>query len=216
MSLIDTLLKVALLGAEWVLWLLLILSVTSLTIGVERWWFFARNQRRSGELREELERALQERVPVDDVLARHTCLEAKVLRVAWNARAGGPAAVGDALEGELAVARRRMESGLTFLGIVGSNAPFIGLVGTVIGVIEAFHALGAGGNADMGLVMALIAEALVATGVGIAVAIPAVIAFNNGQARVGAIEGEATALGKVLAAALRMQVAADSAIAGRG
>ncbi len=77
----------------------------------------------------------------------------------------------------LALKRTQIEAGLTVLATLGSNAPFIGLFGTVLGIIQAFGALGhqQGNSAS---VMAGISEALVATAVGLFVAIPAVIAFN--------------------------------------
>jgi biopolymer transport protein ExbB/biopolymer transport protein TolQ len=75
----------------------------------------------------------------------------------------------------------------------------------VIGVIVAFQHLGEGSEASMGLVMGGIAEALIATGVGIFVAIPAVIGFNTAQARVNLLEGEIHSLGRLLAARLRTE-----------
>src|SRR5690606_27978756 len=87
-----------------------------------------------------------------------------------------------------ALERDGLERRLGFLGTLGNNAPFIGLFGTVIGVIQAFDALeqGAAQAASSG-VMAAIAEALVATAVGIAVALPAVAAYNYLQQRVASI-----------------------------
>ena len=74
-----------------------------------------------------------------------------------------------------------MERNLAFLGTVGNNAPFVGLLGTVIGVIQAFHALDqSGGQATAG-VMATVGEALVATAIGLLVALPAVAFFNYFQ-----------------------------------
>ena len=70
--------------------------------------------------------------------------------------------------------------------------------------------LGGGDDAAMGRVMSLIAEALVATGVGIFVAIPAVVAYNVAQSRINAIEGETAALGKLMSAWLRSNHAANS------
>ena len=76
----------------------------------------------------------------------------------------------------------KLERGLNFLATIGSNAPFIGLLGTVLGIMRAFKDLGGTasslGNHTTALVMDGIAEALVATAVGLFVAIPAVIAFN--------------------------------------
>ena len=100
--------------------------------------------------------------------------------------------------------RKKFEAGLLFLGTLGNNAPFIGLFGTVLGVIQAFHQLGEGQNkAAMGNVMSGIAEALIATGVGLVVAIPAVVAFNVAQKRIGEIEGNVASIGKQLLALLK-------------
>jgi biopolymer transport protein ExbB len=89
----------------------------------------------------------------------------------------------------LARERARYEARLTPLGTIGNNAPFIGLFGTVLGIIQAFHPLGkldASQAASNQLVMTAIGEALVATGVGIMVAIPAVAAFNWAKSSIGA------------------------------
>jgi biopolymer transport protein ExbB len=89
---------------------------------------------------------------------------------------------------------------LAYLGTLGSNAPFIGLLGTVVGIIMAFDALGSGtATAETSaLLMASIAEALVATAIGLAVAIPAIVAFNYFQRRIKTITTNSEALGRVL------------------
>jgi biopolymer transport protein ExbB len=132
----KALLDITLVGAEWVLYLLLVLSVVSVTLIVERTRFYGKSRKDLAGLRK--------------------------LREA---------------EGEAAL-RVHLERNLTFLASVGSNAPFIGLFGTVLGIIRAFADLvgNVGGGADV--VMAGISEALVATAVGIFVAVPAVVAFN--------------------------------------
>jgi biopolymer transport protein ExbB len=90
----------------------------------------------------------------------------------------GPHAAAERMAGEAQLARLGMERNLAFLGTVGNNAPFVGLLGTVIGVIRAFHELeNSAGQVTRGL-MAQIGEALVATAIGILVALPAVAAFN--------------------------------------
>ena len=91
---------------------------------------------------------------------------------------GGPEAVGEAMLAEKAQQRLRLERNLAVLGTLGNNTPFIGLFGTVIGIIQAFHALSNSNASGPEVVMASISEALVATAVGLMVAIPAVIAFN--------------------------------------
>jgi biopolymer transport protein TolQ len=79
----------------------------------------------------------------------------------------------------------RLEARLNFLATTGSSAPFIGLFGTVIGIINAFHGIGRSGSASLAVVAPGIAEALIATAVGLAAAIPAVIFYNHflGQLR---------------------------------
>jgi len=91
-----------------------------------------------------------------------------------------------AVEGAKAHERLRLERHLAFLATLGSNGPFIGLFGTVLGIIKAFHDLAAGGAGGAGAstVMAGISEALVATAVGLMVAIPAVVAFNYFNRRI--------------------------------
>ena len=87
----------------------------------------------------------------------------------------------ESLNGERLLAKSRMERNLAFLGTVGNNAPFVGLLGTVIGIIRAFQALNESqGQVSTGL-MAEIGEALVATAIGLLVALPAVAAYNTFQ-----------------------------------
>jgi biopolymer transport protein ExbB/biopolymer transport protein TolQ len=202
---VDELLKVALLGSAWVLWLLIALSVVSIGVMLDRIVFFRRNGRRGGEaLRSQLLEALKadDAGAAERVLRESATVEGAVVAEAFAFREGGGSAFASALEAELSRSRKALERGLGFLGTVGNNAPFIGLFGTVIGVIVAFQELGtaAARQGAMGNVMAGIAEALVATGVGLFVAIPAVIAYNLVQARVGTIEQDALALGRLVAA----------------
>ncbi|MBX3271343.1 MAG: MotA/TolQ/ExbB proton channel family protein [Sandaracinaceae bacterium] len=206
MNIVESLLRVALLGSTWVLWLLFALSIASIAAMVERWVFFRRNGEGGEALRASLTRALAtgDEEKIDQALQANRSVEARALREAWRWRAGGPEALADALESELGGARKQLERSMTLLGTLGNNAPFIGLFGTVLGVIEAFHHLADGaGEAAMGNVMSGIAEALVATGVGIFVAIPAVVAFNVAQKKIDDIEGSAQSLSKLLSAWVR-------------
>jgi len=74
--------------------------------------------------------------------------------------------------------RQRMEKSLPLLGVIGSTAPYVGLLGTVIGIIQAFQAIQARNNMSPSIVAGGIATALVATAMGLAVAIPAVAAHH--------------------------------------
>ncbi|OQW73245.1 MAG: flagellar motor protein MotA [Proteobacteria bacterium ST_bin11] len=79
--------------------------------------------------------------------------------------------------------QRRMESGLTMLASIGSTAPFVGLFGTVLGIMHAMHDISASGSASLDVVAGPIGDALIATAIGIAVAVPAVLAYNFFQRR---------------------------------
>ena len=112
---------------------------------------------------------------------------------------GGPDALSAGIDGEMIKRRRELESGMTLLGTLGNNAPFVGLLGTVIGVIVAFADLAGGSNkVQMDKVMGGIAEALIATGVGLFVAIPAVVAYNFYQKKITDIEDNIASISKRL------------------
>lgn len=196
--LIERLMKLALLGSEWVLYLLLALSVLSLATMVERTVYFFRRRVDVDQLRSQIVNALEEHEleQLATSLDAQPSIQARVVRVALRWMHGGAEALSDAVASELARVRSELERGSNLLGTLGNNAPFVGLFGTVLGVIIAFAALGqSGGNTDaMGGVMAGIAEALVATGVGLFVALPAVVAYNLIQKKIGDIETDAQAL----------------------
>jgi biopolymer transport protein ExbB len=82
-----------------------------------------------------------------------------------------------------------LKKGLWIIGTIGSLAPFIGLFGTVVGIIKAFHEMAVQGSGGFAVVAAGISEALVATAAGLAVAILALAAYNYLQVRSGAVSG---------------------------
>jgi biopolymer transport protein ExbB len=173
----------ALLGATWVMWLLIGLSVISVAIMLERAYFFAVTRDDIDALRKDLLDALR-RGDIAGARKRMQAsrsFEASFAMAGLDSAADGAAAANERIGGEEKIARLRMERNLAFLGTVGNNAPFVGLLGTVIGIIRAFHSLDQSqGKVTAGLMMD-IGEALVATAIGIMVAIPAVAAFNYGQ-----------------------------------
>jgi biopolymer transport protein ExbB/TolQ len=107
----------------------------------------------------------------------------------------------------------KLERGLAYLGTLGNNAPFIGLFGTVIGIIMAFEELGTAGKAAAGAasasasagVMSSIAEALVATAIGLAVAIPSVAFYNYFQRRIKATVSNTEALTRIVLSWLKSE-----------
>ena len=121
-------------------------------------------------------------------------MQAEVARTGLRHLDEGPAALEEHVAAVVDNERLRYERGLAFLGTLGNNAPFIGLFGTVLGIIRAFHDLSVNITAGSQAVMAGIAEALVATGAGLLVALPAVAAYN---AFTRAVETSAVSAGAV-------------------
>ena len=176
-------------GAEWILWLLLILGVASFVVFFERLFFYQRTKVDAEALRQTLLRHLGER-DIDaalEGLKGQDAMEARVVAYGLREAERGPDAVLELARGALGTEKLRYERGLNVLATVGSNAPFVGLFGTVMGVIMAFDQLrgiGDAGADSSSAVMGAIAEALIATGVGLLVAIPAIIFFNVAKATV--------------------------------
>ncbi|MBZ4402285.1 MULTISPECIES: MotA/TolQ/ExbB proton channel family protein [unclassified Myxococcus] len=190
-------------GANWVLWLLFALSLVSLGIILERWWLFRTKQDRVRELSGALEATLStgDFPAAISKLEKRTSVGATVARAGLRLAPQGMTAAEKGMQSALAIERSTLENRLAFLGTLGNNAPFIGLFGTVIGVLLAFEALSKTQGAPSGTsqvasnaVMGSIAEALVATAVGIGVALPAVAAYNYFQRRIASILADAEAL----------------------
>lgn len=168
------------LGAEWVLWILVLLGLVNGLIMLERAVFFLKRRVDVHTLRLKFEQSLRKR-DFDGAAAMLKGLESMEARVVlfglreWQR---GEAAVQELMSGAIATEKTRYDRGLGFLGTIGNNAPFIGLFGTVLGIIGAFANLGDSNGQASDAVMNAISEALIATGVGLLVAIPAVIGFN--------------------------------------
>jgi len=206
--LIEKLLKVALLGSSWVMYTLLGLSVFSIGAMIERTLYFWRRRDDVDELGERLVTLLEQgdTAGASALLKKSKSIEASVIEPAMKFINSGAEALSDAIDGQMIRARQELERGSTLLGTLGNNAPFIGLFGTIIGVIIAFHQLGTSQTGQsMNAVMGGIAEALVATGVGLFVAIPAVVAYNLVQKRIGDIEGNVAAIAKDMTALLKAE-----------
>lgn len=191
-------------GAEWVMYALAALSVASVALILERAIFFWRYGRSRADALAPLLSAGRLEDARAEVEGREG-LEAEVVRAALHAAPGGPASVAELVASTIRRERPAYERGLGFLGTLGSNAPFLGLFGTVVGIIKAFADLGVGAakGAAATAVMAGLSEALVATAVGIFVAIPAVVAFNAYGRRLRTVTARAEALAHALASHLQ-------------
>jgi biopolymer transport protein ExbB/TolQ len=194
-------------GADWVNFVLIGVSVVGLAVFIDRVLFFVRTAERYPALRA----AFSASLAASDLAAARRAVEGdsltrNVVRAGLELAARGerqPASVEQAMLGQLSEERGRYEARLSILATIGNIAPLIGLLGTVIGIVGAFYVLGKVGTVQASsnsLVMSSIGEALVTTGLGIAVAVPAVVAFNGLKAHVNGRLKQAEALSRELVA----------------
>jgi biopolymer transport protein ExbB len=194
MDILERLTGLADYGARWVLWFLLALSLVGVAVILERAVLFVSSRDDLGRLRRELRRLLSggeieaARRKLDD----SPSFEARIAAAGLEGDDAGSAE--ELMQGETEVAKLAMERNLALLGTLGNNAPFVGLLGTVIGIVRAFRELeNSAGQVSAGL-MAEVGEALVATAIGLLVALPAVACFNLYQRVIRARLGRAQTL----------------------
>jgi biopolymer transport protein ExbB len=200
---VQKLLAIVNLGAAWVLWLLIGLSVVSVGIMIERGAFYLGRRLRNRDalagwlLNGSLAKAREAVTDRDGI-------EADVVRVALDQVDHGADSVAKVVDAQIKKSRLEYESRLAFLATLGNNAPFIGLFGTVLGIIRAFGDLAKNpSSAGAGSVMAGISEALIATAVGLLVALPAVVVYNIFQRALRRASQRALAYSDLLEARLR-------------
>ncbi len=171
---------------EVTLWLLVILSILSIAFILERFFTLSRVRAKSAKVSERLREILQSNnlAELEDLAKDKESLEARGLSYGLrHVKEKGNAGLEEIFNSYALIERPNLERYLGFLATVGSNAPFIGLLGTVFGIMDAFRSL-AQSQGDATAVMIGISQALVATAIGLIVAIPAVIAYNYFQKQV--------------------------------
>ena len=202
------------------------MSLLSLAAAMEKWLFLSRAANESARFL----RVWRERVTTQGYLAAMAlakqypqCPTAQVVSVGSHIFNGVPDAsqrseVYDrAVRREIVAAGSTVRRGLGILATVGSTAPFVGLFGTVIGIVNAFQSMAASGQGGLGVVSAGIAEALVTTALGIGVAIPAVWLFNFLTQRITRLLSEMECVAEELAVvALSASPAASAPPSARG
>jgi len=196
-------------GAEWVTWVLMAVSLFGAAVVIDRLLLLVRTRERFDALRGAVGAALDRGDAAaalaavgDDSLIRNV-LRAGLTLVARGERRGEP--VEQAMLGTLAAERARYDARLSSLLTIGNVGPLIGLLGTVIGIVQAFNQLGKLGTVQASsnaTVMAAIGEALVATGLGIGVSIPAVVIYNAIRAHLSERVKQSEALQRQLISAL--------------
>ena len=196
-------------GADWVNFVLVGVSIVGLAVFIDRAVFYARTAERFPGLKAAFSAALA----AGDLKGALRAVEGdsftrNVVRAGLELAARGerqPTSLEQAMLGQVSEERGRYEARLSVLATIGNVAPLIGLLGTVIGIIGAFYVLGKVGTVQASsnsLVMASIGESLVTTGVGITVAVPAVVAYNALKAHVNGRLKQAEALSRELVANL--------------
>lgn len=173
-----------------VLWILVILSIISIGMILERLFTLRKVSAESNKIRIKIRAALKAN-SVDDfeMIARDTeSLEGRAASYALrHMKESGTKGLEEVFNTYSLTERPELEKFLGFLATIGSNAPYIGLFGTVLGIMKAFNDLAQSSEAGQQTVMAGIALALIATAAGLFVAIPAVIFYNHFNKKVKSI-----------------------------
>ena len=182
----EKIFSVAQAGAEGILWLLILLSILSLGMIFERFFTLKKIRTQSENIRQKMMDSLQSNdlKQVEDLSKERETLEGRALNYGMrHISQSGSKGLSEIFNTFALLEKPLLERNLNFLATVGSNAPFIGLLGTVLEIMKAISAIGTN-QGDMSQVIVGIAGALVATAVGLMVAIPAVIAYNYFQKQV--------------------------------
>jgi biopolymer transport protein ExbB/TolQ len=181
----------------WTMIALAVLSVLSVAVMLERGWVFYKAEKGKQEFLKKLKDVLKE----GNVSEAIAICESSSTSLAFIVRAGlgsyhhGEEGMGESMEKAAMKEVLHLDKNVGIIGTTGSVAPFVGLFGTVIGIIRAFHDLSLSSGGGPAVVSEGIAEALVATATGIFVAVPAIIMFNYYTNKVNrmVVEMEATA-----------------------
>jgi biopolymer transport protein ExbB len=192
------------------IWIVLaIMSLWSLSVAFGKWWNLRKAQKETLKFAPEFSQFLEEDNLGEAINLAQSYKKSHVARVLGGALdevkpliMDGSVTVSDINSAERAVERNMLveivslKRGLAILATVGSTAPFVGLLGTVFGIINAFIGMGAAGSSGIQAIAVGIAEALIATGFGLLVAIPAVWAFNYFQTKIDNLTAEMTYVSK--------------------
>jgi biopolymer transport protein ExbB/biopolymer transport protein TolQ len=181
--------------------ILFIESVWSLAVMIDRYLYFTAARKQSREFAPKVAGALkdsklEEAIKIADRNKKSHLAEVVTAGLQeFRSSAGQPndetiASAGRALERAEAIVHAKLKRGLSVLATIGASAPFVGLFGTVVGILHAFDAIATQKIAGIGAVAGGISEALVTTAFGLLVAVPAVMAFNYLTGRVEAFDVE--------------------------
>ena len=188
---------------------LALMSIYSLTVMIQKWWGLHQAKKETVKFAPEFSQFLEEDNITEAIKLAEGYKKSHVARVLGGALGevkpliqDGSVTVGDINSAERAVERNmlievtQLKRGLGVLATVGSTAPFVGLLGTTMGIVNAFQAMAASGSGGLASIGAGIAEALITTAFGLLVAIPAVWAYNYFQTKIDNLTAEMTYVSK--------------------
>lgn len=179
--LLDKLFAISPFGHEITLWVLFFLSIIGLAVVMEK-YYFLQGWKKSTALATKIIKQAIETNHIDEVKSLHTSFlqtnKDPGTKLISQYLEKNPHLVVSVFDSFVMEKKNTLESNLSLLATIGSNAPFIGLLGTIFGVMDAFNALGLATGASASIVMLGIAKALLATAVGLIVAIPSIISYN--------------------------------------
>jgi len=176
----QKLLALSLAATEWVIYLLVLMSIVSIGLIIERFLLLRARAKGLVRLQRAVSAALKkgDRDQVENILRSDASSAAAVAYAVLQNLKTTKLDIEDCLSVVLSEEKLNLEKRMVLLGSMGSTAPFIGLFGTVLGIIHAFHGLAVNIKGGPAVIMTGISEALVTTAAGLFVAIPAVVAYN--------------------------------------
>jgi len=186
----DMLFKIADAAAHGILYFMGFASILSVSIMFERYFSLKKVGDQSKELAKDFRRVLEDQdlSEIEALSKKTSSLEGRALGYGLNhVKKNGTEGLDEIFNSFKTIERPVLEKNLTVLGTIASNAPYVGLLGTVMGIMKAFNDLANAPGQGNEVVMAGIGHALVSTAIGLAVAIPAVMAFNFFQKKVGMV-----------------------------
>ena len=191
--------------AKGIVFVLAVMSIYSLSVMIGKWWSLRKAQAETLKFAPEFSQFLEEDNLSEAIRLAESYKRSNVARVLGGALGeikpliqDGTVTVADINSAERAVEREMLmnivllKRGLGVLATVGSTAPFVGLLGTTMGIVNAFTGMAASGSGGIGAISAGVAEALVTTAFGLLVAIPAVWAYNYFQTKIDNLTAEMT------------------------
>jgi biopolymer transport protein ExbB len=187
----ETLFQIAEASAHAILYIMALMSVISVAIMIERFFALRKVGKSTNGMADGFKIAIasQELKQIEKLSEDNlTSLEGRALGYGLSfVKNHGANGLDELFNSFKTVERPALEKNLNVLGTIASNAPYVGLLGTVMGIMKAFNDLAHAPGQGNEVVMAGIAHALVSTAIGLAVAIPAVVAFNLFQKKVGSV-----------------------------